>query len=324
MPFGVIAITAHVTVALDGKLASPRIYQLSLALLALAALTMAIPGHRRAAWTISLGLFVYLASASSLVLSQSASHSELTPLLLLPVLAMATTGSSTQSSLMVILMTGAIWGIDSYHRDGGAVTLRSVLLWGGVGLTATISSRSLRRRMASAEGQLAILARTDPLTGIANRRGFFEGVRERRGRRGFALVYLDLDGFKHLNDTEGHSAGDDLLRRAANALWGAVRAGDIVARLGGDEFVVFLADARSTEAEIAAGRLQEAIAALSQGEDLVRASVGFALGVPSSDLDAVLAAADRAMYENKRQAKTARARSKEVSGGAPLRLSPIG
>lgn len=323
MSIAVMAIGAQVSGGLNGSVGIPRLYQLSLVLLGLAALLVAL-GRGGRGWPIRAALFLYLGSASALILSQAGRHSELTLLLLIPVVGMATTGTAAQSALMLALMTGAVAGIADYHHDSGMGAVRSNLLWAGTGLIASMSSQGIRRRLATAEAQLAVLARTDPLTGIANRRGFLEGVAERRGRRGFALVFLDLDGFKHVNDTEGHSAGDELLRRAAGSLWGAVRAGDIVARLGGDEFVVFLADAGRAEAEVTAGRLEAAIAALGQGNDPVRASVGLAVGEAGSNLDEVLAAADQAMYENKRNAKAARAHSKEVAGGAQLRLSPIG
>ena len=102
---------------------------------------------------------------------------------------------------------------------------------------------AVRRRFEQERELLRGVALSDPLTGVANRRLLFaradyEIHRHTRDRRSFALVMLDLDGFKRLNDTYGHAAGDEILCDVADALRAALRAQDTIARLGGDEFCV--------------------------------------------------------------------------------------
>jgi diguanylate cyclase (GGDEF)-like protein len=169
-------------------------------------------------------------------------------------------------------------------------------------------------RMAMAFREVAALAGsrelalTDELTGLANRRAFYRAG-ERRSGRGTpcALVLLDLDGFKQVNDGHGHGAGDELLRLVAGRLHGVVREdrggreGDLVARLGGDEFAVLVAG-REHEASLVAER---AVAALEEPFDLggVVVRVSAAAGVAAVDdgvaLDELVRRADVAMYRSK-------------------------
>jgi diguanylate cyclase (GGDEF)-like protein len=146
------------------------------------------------------------------------------------------------------------------------------------------------------------LAATDSLTGCPNRRAFLERldgaiVAAGTGRRA-AVCLIDLDGFKAVNDRDGHAAGDAALRSVTAALTGAVRESDTVARLGGDEFAV-LADVNVTmDADELAERLREAVAAA--GCDCgVTASVGVALVDASDDVNLLLHRADAAMYRAK-------------------------
>jgi diguanylate cyclase (GGDEF)-like protein/PAS domain S-box-containing protein len=155
------------------------------------------------------------------------------------------------------------------------------------------------------ERRLRHLADHDPLTGLVNRRRLLDEL-ERRvgpgahgGERG-ALLVLDLDGFKAVNDRDGHSAGDAVLVSVARAFRGRLRATDVVARLGGDEFAVILPDADEAAAEAVATDLAAAIAACTA--EPVTASCGIALYGPGrrSEPVALVASADRAMYAAKR------------------------
>lgn len=108
------------------------------------------------------------------------------------------------------------------------------------------------------------LARTDALTGAPNRRAFEEGARAAvrahlRGARPLTAVVIDLDGFKQVNDTMGHDAGDEVLRAVAAALTRTVRTSDLVARYGGDEFAVILANTDAVGANALLPRLHEAL-----------------------------------------------------------------
>ena len=125
-------------------------------------------------------------------------------------------------------------------------------------------------------------ALSDPVTGVANRRSLlvradYEIARHRRARHSFALVMLDLDGFKQLNDRFGHAAGDDLLRDVAAALRRAMRAQDTVARFGGDEFCVLAPETDGRGAEPLAAKVTQAVRDVSVGMEAVAGSVGIAV-----------------------------------------------
>ncbi len=164
-----------------------------------------------------------------------------------------------------------------------------------------------------AEAQLSHQAFHDPLTGLANRallRQRVEHVLRRPGRTGYdaAVIYLDLDGFKNVNDSLGHDAGDQLLRDVARRLLAAVRAGDTVARLGGDEFAVLLENNRYPRedavfiAERILGTLREPVTV--EGLQIcVSASVGIAIAGPDTTASSALRNADVAMYRAKAAGK---------------------
>lgn len=161
-----------------------------------------------------------------------------------------------------------------------------------------------RARIAELEARVDI----DPLTDALNRRGFERELKrslayvKRYGTRA-ALIYLDLDGFKPVNDRHGHAAGDVVLRAVAAALLRSVRASDVVARVGGDEFAVLLWNVDDAEAAAKAAALEAAIYAtpVSWGAStfVVGASAGVALLGPLDAPAEVLQRADAAMYARK-------------------------
>jgi diguanylate cyclase (GGDEF)-like protein len=144
----------------------------------------------------------------------------------------------------------------------------------------------------------------DQLTGLANRRLFHTRWQQSLDEAGgpTALLYVDLDGFKPVNDTLGHEAGDSVLVEVAERLRRLVRAGDVVARLGGDEFAVILPWTDATTADAIAKRL---VAAMAEPFDLgdrpvsIGASVGGVTAAPNADPEAELRRADTAMYAAK-------------------------
>lgn len=175
------------------------------------------------------------------------------------------------------------------------------------------SSAYIVKQMESvliAERELDHIARKDALTGIANRRAFDEMLAAEVGAgRGFALLLLDLDGFKAVNDRFGHAVGDDLLRQVAERLGLVTRQADVLARLGGDEFAIILKGADAGSARIVADR---AVVAIAQSFTVLgqTATVGTSIGIeviPSGprqvDADSVKQAADRALYDAKRAGK---------------------
>ena len=174
--------------------------------------------------------------------------------------------------------------------------------------TAIISE--MRQR---AEGKIRYLARHDNLTGLANRAVFVEALQQkmasvRRGGRSFAVLYLDLDHFKDVNDTLGHPIGDLLLQAVAERLQASIREMDTVARFGGDEFAVLETDIQEPEA--AAVLADKILKTLNdpfsiQGNQIRSGtSIGIAVYEPNSpDVEALLSQADEALYRAKSEAK---------------------
>jgi diguanylate cyclase (GGDEF)-like protein len=155
-------------------------------------------------------------------------------------------------------------------------------------------------RLRGEHERVARIAEIDSLTGVANRRSF-DGAVESMGHTGddrrVAVLLVDLDTFKQVNDTHGHAAGDAVLRAVAGVLAGLVREGDLVARIGGDEFGALLYGAKAHAAQSVAQRMVEAIDALE--DCVVTVSVGVASG-RTSDILTMLREADSAMYVAKR------------------------
>lgn len=166
---------------------------------------------------------------------------------------------------------------------------------------------AVRDRLERERDAMREFALSDPLTGIANRRSLlwraeYEIARHARTRHRFALVMLDLDGFKLLNDRFGHPAGDDLLRDVATALKHSMRAQDTVARIGGDEFCVLAPETEAPGTERLAARIAQAVGDAAAGVETVHASLGIAVfpdeGVTATDL---LRAADQRLLIAKRE-----------------------
>ena len=171
-----------------------------------------------------------------------------------------------------------------------------------------------------AEAEIAHMAYHDKLTGLPNRAMFEEHLtyalaRARRGAEAVAVLYMDLDNFKMLNDTKGHAAGDELLKRIAERLQDAMRKTDLVARQGGDEFLVLLADMEMSGdgndettvygvAESVAHRVMAAFASPFpvDGRDYpTSASIGISVyPLDARDAATLLMNADKAMYHIKR------------------------
>lgn len=154
------------------------------------------------------------------------------------------------------------------------------------------------------ERRLHHLAARDSLTGVLNRSGFDSSLATRGVFEEIALLYIDLDRFKPVNDTYGHAVGDELLRQFAQRLQGLIRPTDVVARLGGDEFAVLLNDVRTKEAaEMVADKIVDAAQKpffIEQHAVVVGASVGVAFGVESDGgWQDLLARADAAVYRAK-------------------------
>jgi diguanylate cyclase (GGDEF)-like protein/PAS domain S-box-containing protein len=202
------------------------------------------------------------------------------------------------------------------HRDGStvycdwfnsALTDRSGNVISIMSLVQDVSAR------VEAAQQLLHFATHDTLTGLGNRRVLTERLsrslaRAERTGEAVAVLFIDLDGFKHVNDVYGHLAGDEVLRDVAARLKGVARASDFVARLGGDEFVILLeTDMKTDTASIVVERVFAALATpfrFSEGEATIGASIGVAMHPPLSNLAAdLIRRADAAMYAAKSAGK---------------------
>ena len=156
--------------------------------------------------------------------------------------------------------------------------------------------------------QLDLLAHEDSLVGLPNRRGFMRALeriidRVSRYQEKSALLFVDLDGLKVINDTFGHQAGDEALVQVAKLLLGGVRKSDIVARIGGDEFAILLVHSDEESAHETATRLVDLIAdsEFTHGGETMPLSVAIgAAGINGDDTaESVIARADKEMYRRK-------------------------
>jgi diguanylate cyclase (GGDEF)-like protein len=224
-------------------------------------------------------------------------------------------GGRRSSAMSVPLVhRGELLGVLNVSAGAGKAfdeyDLRALSLFGEHAASSIANARLYEAERANAIA-LAHRAYHDPLTDLGNRELFADRVTQALGAeklRPVAVVFVDLDDFKKVNDTMGHGVGDELLRVVADRLGGGLRDGDVAARLGGDEFAVLLADVRSSEEALRAG--ERLLRALSGPMDLrdrtvaVRASMGVALGQPgSTTTEELLRNADVAMYIAKGQGK---------------------
>ncbi|MGP6159016.1 MAG: EAL domain-containing protein [Vulcanimicrobiaceae bacterium] len=222
---------------------------------------------------------------------------------------------------------------DSYEAERRYVRSDGQVMWGLIhrSLVRDASGNALYSvsqlvditRRKQAEEKLRHLADHDPLTGLLNRRGFDQRLEQhlaearRYGRRG-AVLLIDLDRFKYINDTLGHAAGDEVLQKVARELSQRCRASDTLARLGGDEFAVLLLEVDASSARHVADELRRAIkekAQLRAEQVHITASVGVATIDSRTAMTAqeLLAAADIAMYQAKESGRDRSCTSSEVA-----------
>jgi len=201
------------------------------------------------------------------------------------------------------------------RKDGGIVHILWSARWyeeEGVRIGVARDVTALRQ----AEDELRYLAHHDALTGLTNRSLFYDRLGSalhaaHRHRSGLALLFLDLDDFKLINDAYGHAVGDRVICTVARRLEGCVRETDTVARMGGDEFTVLLADIHSTDA--VSRKVEQILAVLSEplGGELHGIAPSCSIGVAcypadGEDADTLLSHADGDMYRIKRHRSAAR------------------
>ena len=163
------------------------------------------------------------------------------------------------------------------------------------------------------ESELLHRARHDPLTGLLNRAAFEDALGDavsraaRYPRHELALFLVDLDGFKQVNDTRGHQAGDRLLKQVGSRLRRITREGEMVSRIGGDEFALLIEGAAELQVESLARRIDEAMRGPDESGDL-EAEIGCCVGISvlprnAMDVESLFAQADQALYSAKREGK---------------------
>jgi diguanylate cyclase (GGDEF)-like protein/PAS domain S-box-containing protein len=198
------------------------------------------------------------------------------------------------------------------HKDGHVVDIQWSARWlpeHGVRIGVGREVTELRR----AERELEHRADHDALTGLVNRYRLRVELQAAIDHAvgtdgGLALLYVDLDDFKHINDRSGHAVGDRLLREVAERMQLAVRQNDVVARVGGDEFVVLLPDCRDAQAAtVVADCLRDNLAVpceMQEGRFQLDVSIGVAcFPADGTDPETLMRCADRAMYVDKRQSE---------------------
>ncbi|HYU28556.1 MAG TPA: GGDEF domain-containing protein [Gemmatimonadales bacterium] len=223
--------------------------------------------------------------------------------------------------LLVTWTEGLVWGIvfavtTTVFREAVAwiqMPVDTPMLWrvfNGLAYLAVLGIamaglQTLRRSQA----QLARLVTQDALTNVLNARAFVDRLgqeldRNRRYPRSLALMYMDLDNFKVINDTHGHQTGDAVLRLVADAMRSSVRQADVVGRLGGDEFAVLMPETDAQLADAAARRLIAGLRNVFKGTPNVTASIGVvACTATDASSDDLLRRADQAMYDAKKSGK---------------------
>jgi len=202
--------------------------------------------------------------------------------------------------------------LDAWQRQRYGDQARTRILDGLANQVIALAESDARERALSseltaqraAEEALRHRATHDGLTGLPNRELFFSVLQRRVALPGTVVLYIDLDGFKTVNDQHGHATGDQLLLRVAECLQRHLRADDLVARLGGDEFAIVTCGAMERGVGQLAGRVRAAIRQpqLIDGNIILPdASIGGAVAEPGDDVESLLARADAEMYRTKRE-----------------------
>ncbi len=213
-----------------------------------------------------------------------------------------------------LTMVGFLFGnshLDSPYSPSAVATGVLAMVYLGVSFHAYIDrSMSYFKRMRDYNNQLQDLASHDPLTRVFNAGAYYRACDQQihvsqRSNQTFAVLFIDLDHFKSINDTYGHAVGDDVLRTVAQTLQTTVRRSDIVGRIGGEEFSVFLPNTQLLGAQQLAETLRVAIESIQIEVNGMHLRITASIGVAAKRFDqetmqAIQQLADQAMYEAKR------------------------
>ena len=247
---------------------------------------------------------------------------------LVPVVMAAWVGPASIAGMVAVAAGLAFPVTDLLAGDDPAaswVPMWNFAVRSGTFLVVAGLTRALRRALEKER----YLASVDPLTGALNGRSFVEFAereiaRARRTGQPLTIVYLDLDGFKSVNDTHGHAAGDQVLKEVSDALCAGTRPTDAVGRLGGDEFALIFPATDAAEATNPLNRIRAAVKRYADRTGFgVSVSVGAATFVrPPEDVNALLRAADELMYEAKNAGKDRIRQDVVEAEGAGLPYAP--
>ena len=262
--------------------------------------TVLIPWHRLPSVLHRILPFLYLLVVYLARSATGGVDSAYSQLAFLPLMWVAVYGSLGE--FLTVLTGTAVVLVVPLVSPGGADaewarTIGLLVAGGALGLAVHRFFIGIRRQ----SDRLQLLAGTDALTGAANRRAWDEElasaiVRSVRDGRPFSVALIDLDDFKGFNDQNGHQAGDRLLKEAAAAWMGILRASDILARIGGDEFGALLPGCDIQVAATIAEKLRAAVPA-------AKCSVGVAMWDGTESVETLLARADGGLYEAKEQGR---------------------
>jgi diguanylate cyclase (GGDEF)-like protein len=210
--------------------------------------------------------------------------------------------------LLFALMAAAFWGLANDWGQGFNAGSTAILAWNtatrlGIFVVVSLLISSMRQILKKLEAA----ASSDSLTGLLNSRAFLqqaaaELARSRRHQHPISLAYLDLDNFKSINDSLGHSAGDRVLRQAGERLKSITRSTDILGRLGGDEFAILLPETSTEGAGAVAERLTAVQLELSGQPGSFSGGIATADQLPAT-IEDLIAMADRLMYQAKASGK---------------------
>jgi diguanylate cyclase (GGDEF)-like protein len=279
-----------------------------------------LPWERLPAWTQAIPALLPFVMVALVRSSHESVTAAYTPVVLLPVIWFAFYGTRGQLLISVIGL-GITLAIPSPAFDGyPALEPMAAAFWMGVAGITGFSVNELVRQRERLQLQLGMMARTDALTGLPNRRAWDEALdRElamaNRTSAPVCVALLDLDRFKEFNDLNGHSAGDTHLKEAAAVWRDRLRSADLIARYGGEEFAVLLTATDALQAQ----EIIETLRACVPSQETVSAGIAEWDGVESGA--ELLIRADRALYAAKRNGRN-RTIAIHAPRFAPARLEP--
>ena len=263
----------------------------------------------RLIWWLSL-LFSFVIVTAAFI---TARFVYLEPFLILPIV-LASWYGSNRAGMFLALISSVVLAVSREWLSASSFSLESVMYDGVSHLIAYSILAILITNFRSVHRVEVVAADTDNLTGLHNPRSFYvelanELLRSKRFKRIFSLAYIDIDNFKNINDTLGHSIGDELLVEVAKCLKSSLRATDTISRLGGDEFVCLLPETGDKDVKNLFSKVKKLLSERMQSHSW---PVGFSVGVVTfetlpADAKQAISVADDLMYSVKNDHKNSTA-----------------